>query len=328
MEFLRDKGKMNLLRVFLVLSGLFVMQSFPADAALSNTSRIIVVVNKDAITAGDVEERIRLINLSSGKPVTTAISEEMRKQVIQGMIDVQLQLQAAKSKKIKVDDAEATKALQNLAQDNKMTLDGMVIMLKSNGISKQTMITRLKAQMAWVRYIREMYGPLVHIADKEVDKLMAKAKEVEVEKPSPDFMDIKLCQAVFNITPETSQEVMMLYGPKIEETHQSKGCQSFLKTARGYGAKVEADRVVKLGELPGPLRKLVHQTKAGSCMEPVMTPDGLVLTMVCSKSMPKAAPPPLVYRETAFMAIEQEKLGKRGQQEMAKLKSVAFIEWK
>ena len=78
MEFLRDKGKMNLLRVFLVLSGLFVMQSFPADAALSNTSRIIVVVNKDAITAGDVEERIRLINLSSGKPVTTAISEEMR----------------------------------------------------------------------------------------------------------------------------------------------------------------------------------------------------------------------------------------------------------
>ena len=28
------------------------------------------------------------------------------------------------------------------------------------------------------------------------------------------------------------------------------------------------------------------------------------------------------------MAIEQEKLGKRGQQEMAKLKTAAFIEWK
>jgi hypothetical protein len=63
-------------------------------------------------------------------------------------------------------------------------------------------------------------------------------------------------------------------------------------------------------------------------MQPAMTPDGLVLTMVCSKSMPKMPEPIPLNRDTAFTALEQEKLGKRAAQEMAKLKSVACIEWK
>ena len=65
--------------------------AFAAGEAASPT-RIVVVVNKEAITALDVTERIRLINLSSGKPVNAPVSQEVRKQVIQGMVDESLQL--------------------------------------------------------------------------------------------------------------------------------------------------------------------------------------------------------------------------------------------
>ena len=318
---------MKLLPVFLLLTGLSLLASSEGDAAVPPT-RIIVIVNKDALTAADVGERIRLINLSSGKPVTSPVPAEMRKQVIQGMIDEALQLQAAKSKKIKVDDADVEKALENLAKDNNMSLDAMVTMLQSNGISKQTMLVRLKAQMAWGRYIREMYGPLVHISDQEVDKFLSQTKDVKIEEPSQDLMDITLCQAIFDIKPDTPEEVKLLFEPKIEEAHQAKGCTAFLKAASGFGAKIDANRVVKLGQLPADLKTMVHKTKAGTCMQPTMTPDGLVLTMVCSKSMPKVAPPPPPTRGTASMALEQEKLGKRAAQEMAKLKTAAFVDWK
>lgn len=318
---------MKLLRVFLLLTG-FNLLACPEAGAGAPPTRIIVVVNKDAITASDVEERVRLINLSTGKPVTAPIPDDMRKQIIQGMVDEVLQLQAAKSKKITVDDAEVEKALENLAKDNKMSLDAMVKMLKSNGISKQTMLTRLRAQMAWGRYIRAMYAPLVHITDQEVDKVLSETKDVKIEEPSVELMDITLCQAIFQVTPESPEEVMAILGPKIEETHQAKGCPAFLKAAQGFGAKVDVNRVVKFGQLPEALKAMVKKAKPGTCMQPTMTPDGLVLTMVCSKTMPKVAPPPLLTRDMASNAIEQEKLGKRAAQEMAKLKSAAFIEWK
>lgn len=318
---------MKLLRILLLLTGMSLLPGGEANASASST-RLVVIVNKDAITAADVEERVRLINLSAGRPVTTPVSNEIRKQIIQGMIDEILQLQAAKSKKIKIEDADVEKSLENLAKDNKMSLDAMIKMLQSHGISKQTMLTRLKAQMAWGRYIREMYGPLVYISDQEVDQELYKAKDAKIEEPSPDLMDITLCQAVFDVTPQTSEEVMMILGPKIEETQQAKGCAAFVKAARGFGAKIDENRVVKLGQLPQGLKVMVRKTKAGDCMQPAMTPDGLVLTMVCSKAMPKAAPSPPLTRDTASIALEQEKLGKRAAQEMAKLKTAAFIEWK
>lgn len=302
-------------------------------ASLSKTSigpktRIVVVVNKDVITAGDVDERVRLINLSAGKPVSTPIPDDIRKQIIQGMVEESLQLQAAKSKKIKVEDADVEKALESLAKDNKMSLEAMVKMLRTNGISKQTMLTRLRAQMVWARFIREMYGPLVHISEQEVDKILSKAKDIKIEAPSPDEMEVTLCQAIFDVSPQTPEEVMMIIGPKIEETHQAKGCPAFLKAASGFGAKIDANRVVKMAQLPASLKPLVQKAKAGTCMQPTMTPDGLVLTMVCSKKMPKLEPLPEPTRDMASNAVEQEKLGKRAAQEMAKLKSVAFIEWK
>lgn len=314
---------MKMLRVLLLLTGFAVLVSTEVNAAIT---QIIVVVNKDAITASDVEERVRLINLSGGRPVTTPIPDEIRKQLIQGMIEELLQLQAARAKKIKIDDAEVEKTLENLAKDNKMSINAMVQMLKANGISKQTMLTRLKAQMAWGRYIREVYGPLVHIADSEVDKFLSLAKDVKIEEPSLELMDVTLCQAVFNVTPESPEEVMQLLGPKIEETHQAKGCAAFVKAAQGFGAKLDQNRVVKFGQLPDALKTMVQKTKAGTCLQPTMTPEGLVLTMVCSKSMPKVAPPPPPTRDTASVALEQEKLGKRAAQEMAKLKAAAFIE--
>jgi len=303
-------------------------RSVNAESPAKSKTRIVVIVNKDAITAADVEERVRLVNLSAGRPVTTPLPDEMRKQVIQGMVDELLQLQVGRSKKIKVADADVEKSLEGLAKDNNMSLNAMVKMLQSNGISKQTMLTRLRAQMIWGRYIREMYGPLVHITDQEVDQQLLKEKEVKTEEPSPDLMDVTLSQAIFDVNPQTPEEVMMLLGPKIEETRQAKGCGAFVKLGKDCGAKVDANRVVKLGQLPDGLKSMVRKTRAGACMQPVMTPDGLVLTMVCSKAMPKVPPPMPLTRDMASIALEQEKLGKRAAQEMAKLKTAACIEWK
>jgi peptidyl-prolyl cis-trans isomerase SurA len=325
---------MKIIRILSILAAIGFSQGFfhgfpNAHAAVNvGVSRILVVVNKDTITSSEIEERIRLINISAGKPATSPVADSVRKQIIQGMIDELLQFQAATQKKIIIPDADVQTAFENLAKDNNMNADAMTRMLQGNGISKKTMLTRIRAQMAWGRYIREMYAPLVHISDQEVDRVLSQAESIKPSEPSPEFMEITLCQANFDITPETPDETMMIIGPKIEETHQAKGCIAFVKTARECGAKIEANRVVKLGQLPPALKTMVQKAKIGTCLQPAMTADGLVLTMVCSKTMPKADEPLKLTRDMATNAVEQEKLGKRAAQELAKLKSVGYIEWK
>jgi parvulin-like peptidyl-prolyl isomerase len=319
---------MNKLRWFLLWTMVGSLASPTAFAGgAASPTRIVVVVNKEAITASDVAERVRLINLSSGKAVNTPIPDEVRKQIIQGMIDESLQLQSTKQKKITVSDADVEASLGGLAKDNNMTLDGMIGMLKSNGISKKTMMTRMRAQIAWGRYIREMFGFQVHITDKQIDQALERAKAIKPEPLPQDFMDITLCQATFPVNPDTPPEEMEIMGPKIEETHKSQGHQAFTKLAREFGAKVEGNRTVKLGQLPDEIKDAVHKAKAGSCIHPIMTPDGLILTMVSAKSMPK----PILQeptREGASQELENRELGKRSAQEMAKLKTAAFIDWK
>ena len=320
---------MKFLHIFLPVLLVFLNSPHKAIAKPGESiSRIIVIVNKDAITSAELEERLRLVNLSAGKPVTAPIPENLRKQVMEGMIDEHLQMQAAAAKKIPILEKDVEKALENLAKDNRMTLDAMVKMLHSNGISKKTMLTRIRAQMAWGRYIREMYAPLVHISDQEVDKVLSQTQEVRPVALPPDQMDITLCQAIYPVTSDTPEEVMVFMGPKIEETAQAKGCAAFVKAARESGAKVDVNRTVKLGQLPDTLKPLVKDVKSGTCLEPAMTSQGVVITMVCSKVMPKPPEPLVLTRDMASNAVEQEKLGRKAAQEMMKLKSVAYIEWK
>jgi peptidyl-prolyl cis-trans isomerase SurA len=313
---------------FAVMLGILSTSGAFASKENPGSSRIVVVVNKVAMTSADVEQRIRLINLSTGKAVNTPIPPDIRKKMVQGMVDESLQLQATKQMKIEVSDKEVDDSLSNLARENGMSLDGMVNMLKSNGIPKEVMMTRIRAQMAWGRFIREKYGHLVTVVDKDVDKLLARANNAKPEQPSQEMMDITLCQAIFPIKQDSAPEVIELIAPKIEEAQKAKGCQSFLKIARQGGARVDQNRVVKLGQLPNELKTLVNKTTPGTCMEPAMTPDGLAVTMICTKSMPKAAPIPELSRQDARQAVEQEQLGKKSAQEMARLKMAAYIEWK
>jgi len=147
-------------RICLFLLGFCFLACTNAHAAIPSTG-IIVIVNKDIITVNDVNQRIRLANLSMGKPAMDPIPNEMRKKIIQGMIDECLQLQVAKLKKIVIKDADVERALEDLAKDNKISLSEMLKMLKANGISKQTMMTRLKAQISWARYMARWFASAI-----------------------------------------------------------------------------------------------------------------------------------------------------------------------
>lgn len=182
------KGKSMRLKNFatvILLQALSVGTSFalgagPAPKAASTAvSKIIVIVNKDPISQSDLDDRIKLITLMSGMSAKKQDMEKMRNQILQSLIQEKIQIHAAKSKKIVVSDAEVENTLQIMAKDNNMSYDQFLGILSRNNIPKETLTTRIKAQMAWVRYIRQQFAPVVHVADSEVEKTLKKIENLK-----------------------------------------------------------------------------------------------------------------------------------------------------
>ena len=143
------------------------------------TSKVIVIVNKDSISQSDLDNRIKLITLMSGISAQKQDMEKMRNQVLQSLIQEKIQIHAAKGKKVDISESEIEKILQSMAKDNNMTYEQFMGVLSSNNIPKETLKARIRAQIAWVRYIRQQFAPLVHVSDSEVDKALIKIENAK-----------------------------------------------------------------------------------------------------------------------------------------------------
>ncbi|AIK96789.1 peptidylprolyl isomerase [Candidatus Odyssella acanthamoebae] len=389
-------------------------------------SKILLIVNKDPITEHDLAQRIKLITFSAGDQVK--IGDSQKAEILNSLVQERLQLQAAKLKKIDVTSAEVDGALKDMAHDNNMTLDQLVALLKSNGISKETLATRIRAQIAWARYIRQQYAPVVYVSEAEAEKALQKMKidkatkqylvsEItliardqnqeaqleasansliadlksgakfealaqqlsksssaakggdlgwmaisqlekavadKVEKLSigqvsapikvsggykiikvrdirhtgqtgPDDVEISFTQAIFPITPDSAPDEIEAMAPTIQKVVACTSPTEFSQRATACNAVVQNTSHVRLASMPDQLRQLVKGTPAGKCAQPVMTPNGLIVTFICDKRQPK---PVIHTKDDVLGNLEQERFGRQAAREIQKLMSSAHIESK
>jgi len=97
--------------------------------------RIVAVVNNEVITRADLEQRYRTATLrlkQQGTPLPPRASLE--KQILDRLITDQVQLQLAKETGLRVDDSELDRAIQRIAQENKLTLDQLRAALEKDGV--------------------------------------------------------------------------------------------------------------------------------------------------------------------------------------------------
>lgn len=145
-----------------------------ATPAVAATSKIIVIVNKEPISQSDLDDRINLVSLMSGMAQKGKVSESIRRQVLQSLIHEKIQIHAAAAKKVLISDAEVEQAIEGMAKDNGMKKEQFLSILSTNGIPESTLSSRIKAQLSWVKYIRQYFAPLVQVGENEIDATLAK----------------------------------------------------------------------------------------------------------------------------------------------------------
>lgn len=161
--------------VLFMSAGAFVPVASAQDAR--SVDGIAAVVNDDIVTLSDLFTRINLTIFSANLPKTEETQQRIASQVLRGLIDERLKLQAATENKISLSDDEVDAEVAMIAQRNKMTMDQFKTFLKSKNTSIRTIRQQVEATLAWQKLIQKTVSPRVKVADSEVEQSLDQFKD-------------------------------------------------------------------------------------------------------------------------------------------------------
>lgn len=153
---------------------IFLVLCISSTAHGESLDRVVAVINDDVITYLELENRLTGLDAeirSQGGEVPPR--EELRKQMLQQMINDELQLQAAKRLGLSASEAAIDDAVQNVAQGNRLTLGQLREALASEGIAydlfRESIRTQMLINQIYTRHIRNR----IRITDEELDGFVA-----------------------------------------------------------------------------------------------------------------------------------------------------------
>lgn len=291
---------MNWLRLSLVS---LLALAFAAGPAFSAT-KIEVVVNDKAITSYDVDQRARLIRLTSRRGGAAA-----RRAALDELIDETLQLQEAERLSISVSQSQVDGAFSDIASNVKLSPSRLSAALRQQGVDPQTLKDRLRAQIAWSEAVRTRFRAQVKISDADV---IAALRNQEGESTNTS-VEYSLQNFIFVVPAKASESFKAQRRREIEQFRaRFTSCAEGKQLADGLKEVVAmpARRILE-SELPPNIREKVKETSVGRITQAELGDKGYELLAVCDKREFEGTADARAALETELRAKEGEKMSRQ-----------------
>jgi len=257
--------------LLLALRRLMFGASIAIVTAIAMTGRAdaqaVAIVNGDPITAFDVDQRAKLIQLSTHQT-------KQRNEVVEELINEKIKVQLLKRFAIDGIDKDVDNAYANMARRMRATPKQFSENLEKSGIKTETLKSKIKADLVWGQIIRGKYQSAFQFSDQDVNaRLKAKNREDE----NVVGYDYTLRPILF-VVPRGSPPAAFEARAKEAEALRARfqGCEEGIALARGMRYVAVRMQVVKgSAELPAQLRDVLAKTEIGRLTAPETTPQGV-----------------------------------------------------
>ena len=139
--------------------------------------RVIAVVNDEAITQYELDDaRSIVLQQLKQQNVQQPATDVLDKQVLERLITERALLQHAKDSGIKVDDTQVERAIQRIAEDNKLTLDGLRQALGRDGVTYVKYREDVRREIIVQRLREREVDSRITVSDAEVENYLATIK--------------------------------------------------------------------------------------------------------------------------------------------------------
>jgi len=134
---------------------------------------IVAVVNQELVTNAELQGRLARIRDDAARSKTPLPpTAELRKQVLEALIDERVQVTNAREVGNKVDEAELDRAVANVAVQNQMSMQQLRTRLQQQGIAYSTFRNNVRDQIMMERVREREVSQRIRISNEDVDKLI------------------------------------------------------------------------------------------------------------------------------------------------------------
>jgi peptidyl-prolyl cis-trans isomerase SurA len=135
--------------------------------------RIVAVVEDDVILQSELNDAVAAIQQQyASQPGQLPPIDVLRRQVLDRLILMKLQLQRADDQGVRVSDAEVDQAVQNVASQNKMTPDQLHAAVEQSGLSYAAFRQQLHDQLVVQKLHQNVVHDSVSVTNSEIDNLL------------------------------------------------------------------------------------------------------------------------------------------------------------
>jgi peptidyl-prolyl cis-trans isomerase SurA len=291
------------------LAGFAALMISPAQA------QIVLYVTGQPITAYDIDQRSKLIAVSTGKA-------KSRQEVIDDLIDDRLKILAAKRFNFELSQADVDGAFATMARGSGVTADQFGKMLEGRGVNPNTLKARLRADMTWNQLVRGKFGQALNPSEKDIFE--AEAKSSDQKEAGVEYTLTPITFVVPRGSPANLIEARKREAETLRQRFQS--CSSGLPFARALREVVVRAPIRRnSADLSPALREILGKVEVGKVTPPEITEGGVEVFALCERKETNAdSPTKRKVRDEIF----QRRFQTQADRYLKELRAQAMIEYK
>ncbi|MGH8617367.1 MAG: peptidylprolyl isomerase [Burkholderiales bacterium] len=238
--------------------------------------RIVAVVGSEVITRHELDERLRLLSQQLKQQGTPLPPQDvLERQVLERMIAERAQLQFARDTGLRVDDAQLEAALMRIAEQNKLSIGELRIVMEKQGVPFARFREDIRGEMVMARLREREVDNRVIVTDTEVDNLIASQKAAS---GTPD--EYNLSHILVSVPEKASPEQIQTRRARADQAlAQLRGGADFRQVAAAFSEAPDAVQGGSLGwrdtaRMPSMFAEAVQKLKPGETSDVLRSPNG------------------------------------------------------
>jgi peptidyl-prolyl cis-trans isomerase SurA len=145
--------------------------------AITLVDRIVAVVNKEVITYSELNEAVGMAQRQLSRQGTPAPERPvLERQMLERLILDKAQLQVARETGLRIDEVQIDRAVERIAQTNKLTLADFRKALEQDGVAFDAFRNDVRQQMVMARLREREVDNKVQVTESEVDLFLEQMK--------------------------------------------------------------------------------------------------------------------------------------------------------
>ena len=264
--------------IFLIF---FLFGTFSATLKSQDIQAIAVIVNDEVISRYDVNQRVRLILVTSGIPATEENIKRIEEQAIKALIDEKIQIQEAIKLEVPDSPNEINLMLDNIARSNQTTAEGILESITSQGVNSETLLNQIKSELLWNKIVRGRFGSYINISDEEVDIIYDRTiqninnSQYDISEIFIGFEDENEEREARDLTKRLTEQLKnnIPFEPVAQQFSQA--------SSSGQGGFIGW---VSEGQLDPEILSSIKNLEIGAVSEPIKTVNGYFIIKINGKS--------------------------------------------